>query len=113
MKRVYVAGKLNDSDATAYIRNCHTMIYNARMLKLHGFSVFVPCLDLLMGLVDGHYEYGDYFDFSQPWLDVSDAVFAGDGWQDSPGTLREIERAELNDIPVFYSIADIVQWGKD
>ena len=101
--KCYVAGKLND-DAVGYIRNMHAMIKTARMLRSMGCSVYVPCLDILEGLVDGDFNYSDYFDNSQPWLLSADFVFVCKGWETSTGTKREIDAAEEHGIPVYYYI---------
>jgi hypothetical protein len=112
MIKVYVAGKLN-SDAVGYIKNMHKMIKTAKLLRDNGFSVYVPCNDFLEGLVDGQFEYADYFDNSQPWLSSSDAVFLTPGWETSEGTKREIAFAESLQIPVFYSITQMCKhYGK-
>ena len=103
MKKVYIAGKLNDS-AVGYIKNCHKMIKTAKTVRDAGFSVYVPCIDFLEGLVDGDFDYNDYFDNSQPWLLSSDAVFLTPGWGSSEGTRREMALAELNNIPVFENL---------
>lgn len=103
MKKVYIAGKLNDN-AVGYIKNCHKMIKTAKVVRNAGFSVYVPCIDFLEGLVDGNFEYEDYFDNSQPWLLSSDAVYLTPGWGDSEGTKREISLAVANNIPVFDNI---------
>ncbi len=100
MKRVYVAGKLN-SDACGYIKNIHKMIIWAEKVKKLGFAVFVPGLDFLQGVLFGDWEYSDYFDNSQPWLDSADAVFLVPGWETSEGTKREIERAKKQNIPIY------------
>lgn len=101
MKKVYVAGKLN-ADAVGYIKNMHRMIKTAGVLRKNGYSVYVPCNDILEGLVDGNFDYHEYFDNSQPWLLAADAVFLVQGWETSSGTLKEIKLARENDIPVFY-----------
>ena len=106
MKRVYVAGKLND-DACGYIVNVHRMIIWAEKVRKLGFAVFVPGLDFLQGIVFGNWEYRDYFDNSQPWLDASDAVFLTPGWEASKGTIREIERAKSQGIPVFSDLNEL------
>ena len=106
MKKVYVAGKLNDM-AVGYIMNIHRMIKTARELRNAGYAVYVPCNDFLEGLVDGNFDYPEYFNNSQPWLLASDAVFLTPGWETSSGTKKEIERAEANNIPVFSSIDDM------
>lgn len=103
MRKIYIAGKLNDN-AVGYIKNCHKMIKTAKQVREAGFSVYVPCIDFLEGLVDGSFEYGDYFDNSQPWLLSADAVFLTPGWGSSEGTKREISLANEYNIPVFNDI---------
>jgi len=100
MKRVYIAGKLNDM-ACDYIKNIHRMIVWSEKVRKLGFAVYVPGIDLIQGIIFGNWEYEDYFDNSQPWLDVSDAVFLTPDWEASKGTAREIERAKEHNIPVF------------
>ena len=108
MKRIYIAGKLND-DACGYIKNMHRMITWGDRVRKAGFAVYIPGLDFLQGLVFGNYEYADYFDNSQPWLDASDGIFLVPGWEKSMGTKREIERAKQQEIPVFTDIAVLVE----
>ena len=108
MKRVYVAGKLND-DACGYIKNVHRMIIWAEKIRKLGFAVYVPGLDFLQGVVFGNYEYSDYFDNSQPWLDVSDAMFLVPGWKTSKGTGLEIARAKRKNIPVYTDLEILIK----
>ena len=103
MKKVYVAGKLND-DAVHYIMNCHKMIRTAKKVREAGYSVYIPCVDFLEGLVDGKFDYGDYFNNSQPWLLSSDAVFLTPGWETSSGTRKEMALADVHGIPIFDNI---------
>jgi hypothetical protein len=105
----YVAGKLND-DAVGYIKNMHNMIKTARELRKLGFAVYVPCNDILEGLVDGNFGYADYFDNSQPWLLSSNFVFLCEGWQASTGTKRETVLAQENNIPVFEQINQLKEY---
>jgi hypothetical protein len=109
MKRVYVAGKLND-DAIGYIKNMHRMIKTARELRKEGFAVYVPCNDFLEGLVDGDFSYKEYFDNSQPWLEASDALFLSPGWETSMGTQREIARARECNIPIFKEMKNLIDY---
>lgn len=103
MKRIYVAGALN-SDACGYIKNLHRMIYWADKVRRLGFAVFIPGIDFLAGLQCGDWNYEDYFDNSQPWLDVADAVFVVPESENSTGTKREITRAIANGQLVFYDL---------
>jgi len=100
MKKVYVAGKLN-ADAVGYLFNCHKMLETAELLREAGYSVFVPCLDLIMGIKFGWENYEEYFNNSQPWLQAADAVFLVPGWETSTGTAKEIATAQSCGIPVF------------
>lgn len=112
MVKVYVAGKLN-ADAVGYIKNIHRMIKVARTLRKEGYSVYVPCNDFLEGLVDGNFDYADYFENSQPWLSVADAVFLVPGWESSIGTAKEIALANEKEIPVFSDIKKMNAWRKE
>jgi hypothetical protein len=77
------------------------MIETAILVKKTGYAVFVPCLDILLGIQSGEFEYEDYFQNSQPWLVCCDAVMLTPGWETSKGTAREIELAKSLNIPVF------------
>jgi len=102
-KRIYIAGKLNDM-AVDYLNNVHKMMTVAEEVRLAGYSVFVPAIDLLMGIKFGYTSYEDYFENSQSWLAVSDAVFLVPGWDDSEGTKKEISLARELGIPIFANI---------
>jgi hypothetical protein len=104
--RVYIAGKLN-APACDYIKNMHKMMLLAERLRQLDFAIFVPCLDILMGLMFGTYTYKDYFNNSQEWLDASDALYVCSGWETSEGTIKEIERARFKGIPVCFFISEL------
>ena len=100
-KRAYIAGKLNDT-AVNYLKNVHQMIHAADVLRDKGYSVFVPCLDLLLGIYAGDWEYDDYADNNMAWLEVADEVYVLPNWENSKGTRAEIARAEELKIPIIY-----------
>ena len=104
--RCYIAGKLN-ADAVGYIQNMHRMIKAARDVRKLGISVYVPCNDFLEGLVDGNFDYKDYFENSQPWLEVADFMYVCPGWETSEGTRAEIAFATKLGKPVFFSIEEL------
>ena len=112
MKKVYIAGKLSDTDVCQYIQNCSRMMTTAESIRQLGCAVFVPAIDLLMGIKFGYYQYEDYFDGSQLWLDASDCVYLTPGWDESKGTRREIERAGKKGIPVFMEMEQIKEFLK-
>ena len=107
-KLIYVAGALR-SDIPGYIANCHKMIVHAETIRRLGCSVFVPCLDLLQGLVMGDLKFHDYFDNSFEILKRCDAVALTPGWETSKGTQIEIELAKEKGIPVFETIEDLIK----
>jgi hypothetical protein len=107
MKKVYIAGKLNDN-AVNYIKNMHAMITIADKIRRLGYSVFIPCLDILSGLVAGNFEYQDYFQNNLPWLEAADAVFVCPGYETSKGTLEEIKHAERLGKPVYFKYTELL-----
>lgn len=109
-KLIYIAGKLND-DACNYIKHCHRMIKHARKVRELGFAVMVPCLDILEGLIDGSFDYEDYFQNNIPILSRCDAVSLVPGWETSNGTAREIQIATEKNIPVFKTIKELAAWN--
>ena len=106
MARIYVAGKLND-DAVGYVKNLHSMCFYANEIMKYGHAVFVPGIDFMQGFLAGNWEYKDYFDNSQEWLKVSDAVFVCPNSENSKGTKREIALADSLDIPIYYQISEL------
>ena len=105
---VYVAGPLN-AGAVGYIKNIHRMVMWAEKVRKAGFSVYIPGIDFLAGVIHGDWEYEDYFNNSQPWLERADAIFVIPDYEESKGTLREIERAANLSIPVFYDIEKLIE----
>lgn len=111
VKRVYIAGKLAD-DAPGYNANRKRMIQTALEVSRYGFAVFVPCLDDVLALSDlaNDWGYERYFNNSQPWLEVSDAIFLTPGWKGSKGTEKEIYKASELGIPVFEDLNALVEY---
>jgi len=105
-KRAYIAGKLN-SDAVGYIGNVRAMCIEAEKVRQKGYSVFVPALDIVLGLILGWETYEDYFNNSQPWLDVSDIMYVCPDSEDSIGTNKEIARAHNIGIPVYFNVENV------
>ncbi len=111
MKKVYVAGKLNDM-AVDYLYNVHKMMTTAEEVRKAGYSVFVPCIDLLMGIKFGYQDYHDYFNNSQPWIEVADAIFLVPGWETSSGTKKEIKLGWNKEIPIFNDLEEMNNYFK-
>jgi len=110
--KIYVAGPLN-AMAVDYLKNVSNMMTEAEHLRRLGFSIYVPAIDLLMGIKFGYTDYHDYFDNSQPWLLAADAVYLCTGWENSKGTKVEMETAMANGIPVFDNPDQLVKHFAD
>lgn len=108
-KRVYIAGALSAHTAE-YLFNVHKMMMVAEEAIRQGYSAFIPCTDLLMGIKFGYSTVKEYFDNSLPWVKASEAVLLVPGWLKSQGTIKEIEVAMENDVPVFDSIEGMNQY---
>jgi len=102
--RIYVAGPLNAPSAVIYIQNLHRMISVAIKIYKKGHIPFVPCLDFLMGLLAGNWEYDSYFNLNQPWLEQCEALFY---MAPSPGANRELETAKKLGLKIFLSLDEI------
>lgn len=102
MKRAYIAGKLNADNACDYIKNVHTMMKYAEQVRKDGYAVFVPSNDLLMGMMFGNYSYEDYAGNNLEWVKAADVLFVCPDSHHSKGTQKEIEVANLHNIPIVY-----------
>jgi len=95
--------------AVGYLHNVHKMMETAEEVRNVGFSVFIPAIDLLCGIKHGYNDYHEYFDNSQPWLMAADAVFLVPGWEDSEGTMKEIQVALKLGIPVYSDLTELIE----
>ncbi len=101
-RRCYIAGALT-ADSFTYLANCHRMIQTAERLRRFGYSVYVPCLDVLMAIMFGNATHEAYSGNSLPWLEAADFVCLVPESEngDSVGTQREIGRAVVKGIPIY------------
>ena len=101
MKRIYIAGKINDM-AVDYLKNVHLMMTEAHKLRKQGYAIFIPCLDLLSGIMFGDLDYEDYTENDMAWLEVCDELYVLPNWETSNGTKAEIKRAQELGIPITF-----------
>lgn len=101
--KIYIAGPLN-SDACGYLKNVHNMIKIANELRKKGHIVFIPCMDLLLGVFDGNLTYKDYFEQNSAWIECCDALFF---IESSPGADKELDIARELGINIFYSLDEV------
>jgi len=114
MKRVYVAGAYSADNVLDVLKNIGRGEEVSAELFLLGFAPFCPWHDKSYVILNWRLNYTvqQFYDYSIAWLEVSDAMFLVEGWEDSKGTLKEIEIAKELGIPVFENICDLVDWDK-
>jgi len=109
MIRIYIIGKISDMPVD-YIKNMHQMIKYADKIRKAGFAPYIPCFDILLGLVVGNLELKDYRDIGFAWLEVADGVFVLPNWELSDGSKIEIAKAKKYKIPAFYNINELKRY---
>jgi len=118
MKKVYVAGAYSDDNVLGVLRNIGRGQSTACDVFELGMAPFTPWHDKTF-VIDNWWKtftVDQFYNYSMEWLKASDAVLVVENhegmknWQDSKGTLAEIEVARENNIPVFFDILDLINW---
>ena len=112
MKRVYVMGAYSADNVIGVLDNIREGMRLATEVLLAGYAPFVPWFDFHFQLMLREGErltVNDYYEYSLAWLEVSEAGILVPGWENSKGTLKEIERAKQLGIPVFHSLQELRQ----
>lgn len=120
IKRIYIAGAYSDNNVLGVLKNIGRGQEIAAEVFKRGFAPFCPWFDKGFVIVHWREEFTvqQFLDYSIAWLDVSDCMLVVPNvkglkdWQQSTGTLKEIEYAKIHNIPVFYSIFDLEQHYK-
>ena len=116
MKRIYVAGAYSSNNVIGVLDNIRIGLRASVEVFLAGYSPFVPWFDFLFQLMLRPGEtltVQDYYRYSMAWLEVAHAVLVVPGWENSKGTIAEINRAKELNIPIFYSMEDMKNHFKE
>ena len=111
MKRVYVAGPYSENNISDGFENIRKGMRMGVEVFMACYSPYVPWHDFHHHLMlrDGEtLSVDNYYDMSMAWLVVSDAVLVLPGWLKSKGTVAEVDKASRLDIPIFYSLSDLI-----
>lgn len=112
MIKVYVAGAYSANNIIDCLKNIgRGEEYSARIFML-GFAPFCPWhdKDYVIKNWGEDFTVKMFYDYSIAWLDVSDVMFLVPGWENSKGTLAEIERAKELNIPIFDTIEELKEY---
>lgn len=115
MKRIYVAGAYSANNILDCLKNIGRGEYYSSAIFMMGFAPFCPWhdKDYVVKNWDKDFTVKQFYDYSMAWLDVSDAVFLVPGWENSKGTLAEIERAKELSIPIVDSFDELHKLFKE
>jgi hypothetical protein len=110
-KCVYVAGAISSDNLLKSFDNIRKGIKLSVEVLKAGFAPFSPFIDFQFSFVEP-ISLQEYYDYSLSWLCKADAMILVPGWENSKGTLAEIARAEELDIPVYYSMEELINDNK-
>ena len=112
MKRVYVAGGHSADNVIEVLQNIGRGEEYASWIFSLDMAPFCPWhdKDFAMKLWNEDLTVEQFYSYSMAWLEVSDALFLVPGWEDSKGTLAEIERAKELNTPVFDDLMMLIRW---
>lgn len=88
-EKIYIAGKITGVERCVYH---HQFSVKEDVLKARGYIVLNP-VALNERLAMQGMPYEDLMKICFSFVDVADAVYMLNGWEDSPGARREHERA--------------------
>lgn len=115
MKKVYVAGAFSANNILDCLKNIgRGEEYSAKVFML-GFAPFCPWhdKDYVIQNWTSNFTVKMFYDYCMAWLEVSDILFVIPGWEQSTGTLAEIERAKELGIPIVYSFEELLEVGHE
>lgn len=113
MKTVYVAGAMNSDNILGVLENIQRGIcYGGQVLKL-GLAPFVPHLDVFFKMLGGedlNIPMQHYYNYTMEFLTKCDYVLVCSKYENSKGTLAEIEKAKELNMPIFYSLEELKEY---
>lgn len=87
--KILISGKITGLDFGQVVRK---FLQAERVLICAGHDVINP-VGISMGLKGGGWYHGDYMQLTLAAVEICDAVYMLDDWQDSPGARMEHEAA--------------------
>lgn len=110
-KRIYVAGAYSADNVIQVLENIKRGNKVAAYFMKKGYAPFSPWLDYQFQFFQ-NLSFEDYYEYSIAWLLASDCMFVLSKYENSKGTLNEIEIAKENNIPVFFQSYKMFEYLK-
>lgn len=110
MVKVYVAGAYSAKDVVNVLRNIGRGEQYCADLFVDGFAPYCPWhdKDFVLRHPEADFTVEQFYQFSIEWLKVCDVMFLVPGWENSKGTLAEIEIAKANNIPIYDNYEQLI-----
>jgi hypothetical protein len=112
MKRIFIAGKYNDTDVIKVLRNIRDGQRAAVDVLMAGMAPFCPWLDYQFGL-HAEIPMQAYKGFTLAFLPVCDAALFLPSWKRSGGAKVEHDMCEELGIPIFYDFKSLREWNDE
>ena len=108
--KVYVAGAYSADNVLSVLQNIGRGEKACAELFRLGFAPFCPWHDksYVTDNPDVDFSIYDFYEYSLAWLRVSDIILVLPNSENSGGVEREVEEANELEIPIFYSIDEII-----
>ena len=114
MKTVGIIGPYtprgNGNHAVECLENIQQGILLASELVRVGFAPYCPYLDFQYVLTAVRLSEAQLKAVSMEWIRRCDVIIAMDRWRESDGASAELQTAELDGIPIVYSIDELLEW---
>lgn len=106
MIKVYVAGAYSADNVIDVLKNIGRGQQVCAELFSKGFAPFCPWHDksYVIDLPYDDFTVEQFYEYSIAWLKVSECMLVLEGYENSKGTLKEIEIAKEMNIPIYYDI---------
>ena len=109
--RVYCAGAYSSDNVIGVMDNIRCGLKLSAACAKAGFAVYSPWCDCLLHFQE-HFDLQACYDYSLPWLEVSDAVLVvPEGAAQSRGTQAELARAREMEIPVYWTLDALIEYS--
>lgn len=108
MKLIYVAGPFSGETAWDVEKNVRNAEQAGWRIAEQGGMPVIPHANSRFFF--GQFTAQFWYDGTMELMRRCDAIFVLPGFQNSKGTLAEIEEAEAKKIPVFYHYRDLFDW---